>query len=47
LGALTNSGKRDGAVPLPGLFVISALTFTSMIFGRNMKRRRSKKQKTK
>ena len=47
LGTLTNSGKRDGAVPLPGLFVISALTFTSMIFGRNMKRRRSKKQKTK
>jgi hypothetical protein len=46
LGTLTNSGKRDGAVPLPGLFIISALTFTSMIFGRNTKRRRTKKQKT-
>ena len=46
LGTLTNSGKRDGAVPLPGLFIISALTFTSMSFGRNTKRRRTKKQKT-
>ena len=40
LGTLTNSGKRDGVVPLPGLFIISALTFTSMIFGRKTRRRR-------
>ena len=47
LGTLTNSGKRDGAVPLPGLFIISALTFTSMIFGRKTRRRtKNKKQKT-
>ena len=47
LGTLTNSGKRDGVVPLPGLFIISALTFTSMIFGRKTRRRtKNKKQKT-
>jgi hypothetical protein len=41
------SGRRDGAVPLPGLFVLSACAYTSMIFGNSRSSRRKSSRKVK